>query len=187
MRKHFTFVFLLLCVFAASVFVSAENRDQPVMGSGTFYMPENLLIIDDEAFSGTSVSRIIMQSHLTIINDGAFSGNQFLKEVFIPVSVTIIADNAFEDSDGVVIWGAAGSYAENWAHRNGIPFLALDSLEPGVKRNLTSRSAINIGHNEAIPDLYDYLLLKKSWKYSDRHSTRPQDRIDLRVLDYWFP
>ena len=187
MKKRLGIVLLLFCVFMSSYYVPARTRGHPANEAGLFVLPENLLVIDEEAFSGTSVSRVILQSNLTDINDGAFSNIGCLKEVVIPSSVSYIADNAFEDSDGVVIFGERGSYAEKWAHRNGIPFYALDFLNPGVRRSLIDRRTISTGNNEAIPDAYDFSLLKKRWEYADKHSTSPQDRIELRVIDYRFP
>ena len=187
MKKHFGILLLLFCALTSSCLVPAKNQDQPVKGSGLFLLPESLLVIDDEAFSGTSASRVVLQPNLTDINDRAFSENSLLKEVFIPPSVSCIADNAFEGSDGVVIFGERGSYADNWAHRNEIPFCPLDFLNPDVRRNLIDPGTLSAGHNEKIPDAYDYSVLKKGWEYAEKHSISPKDRIELRIIDYWFP
>ena len=58
------------------------------------------------------------------IASGAFSDCLLLKSVVIPQSVKQIAEDAFYQYAQVTIHAPAGSYAEQYAKENGIPFVA---------------------------------------------------------------
>ena len=52
----------------------------------------------------------------------AFKGCQSLKKVVLYPEVTDIAEDAFEDCNSLILFGAEGSYAEEYARLRGIPF-----------------------------------------------------------------
>ena len=92
--------------------------------------------IDDNAFdSCENLSSVKFNDALTYIGDWAFEDCFALLEIHIPEGVNSIGEEAFgyyyveEDEwcsllDGVVIYGATGSEAEEYANDNDIPFVA---------------------------------------------------------------
>ncbi len=67
---------------------------------------------------------IVIQKGIRQIADNAFCGCVYLTDVVIPASVTDIADTAFKDCHKMTIHASAGSYAEQYAKENNIPFVA---------------------------------------------------------------
>ena len=59
---------------------------------------------------------------LETIGPKAFAGCTVLAYIYIPATVTEIADDAFEGCGSITIWGAAGSKAEEYALRKGFGF-----------------------------------------------------------------
>ena len=51
--------------------------------------------------------------------------------MYIPTSVTSIASNAFRSSPNVTIKGSYGSYAEEYAKANNIPFEGISAYDVG--------------------------------------------------------
>ena len=73
----------------------------------------------------TSLKTADLGSSLTGIPAAAFANCSALESVTIPESVKTIADNAFEGVDSaLVIYGSAGSAAEQYASQNGFDFEA---------------------------------------------------------------
>ena len=62
---------------------------------------------------------------MTAIGVEAFSYCYDLKQVTIPKSVVTIGARAFHECRGLTICGTAGSYAQTYATKNKIPFVAL--------------------------------------------------------------
>ena len=67
---------------------------------------------------------IISEGTEEIMNE-AFYYCYSLEKVVVPESVTKISDNAFKGSEEVTIYGVAGSYAQEYAEKNGIPFVEI--------------------------------------------------------------
>lgn len=59
-----------------------------------------------------------------IIGIAEFMDCDALKSITIPTSVTLIGENAFSDCDNLTIHAPVGSYAEQYAKENNIPFEA---------------------------------------------------------------
>lgn len=82
--------------------------------------------IGDYAFSTcTLLPKVIIPEGTQYIGKKAFEDCRVLSYMQIPNSVTYIAEDAFYKSDKVVIYGYAGSYAEQYANEHRIPFVAL--------------------------------------------------------------
>ena len=106
-----------------------------VIGNQAFYeaaaleeitLPDSVTEIGVGTFMGcTSLKTADLGSSLTGIPAAAFANCSALESVTIPESVKTIADNAFEGVDSaLVIYGSAGSAAEQYASQNGFDFEA---------------------------------------------------------------
>ena len=80
-------------------------------------LPAGLKIIEAEAFMGdSSIDEVVLPDGVEIIGSKAFA-NSSLKQIFLPSSVTYIAEDAF-DRD-IVIEATEGTIAYIWAKENG--------------------------------------------------------------------
>ena len=84
-------------------------------------LPDTLTEIPDYAFHCCfSLSEIELPESLTKIGKDSFICCESLKSLTFPDSLTDVADDAFSGSDNLIINTEKGSYAEEYAHRNGI-------------------------------------------------------------------
>lgn len=90
----------------------------------TIDIPSSVKSIGTGAFAYSNLYSLIIPDSVTSIGVGAFSRCQYLSSITIPGSVTSIGERAFADTPNVTIHGSAGSYAENYAKENNIPFVA---------------------------------------------------------------
>ena len=94
----------------------------------TAVIPEGVRTIGRSAFSECRLlSEMKLPSGLESIGDSAFSDCSALREIHIPATVTSIGEGAFGSIFGnqeTVIHAPAGSYAEQYAKEQGIPFVA---------------------------------------------------------------
>ena len=104
--------------------VSREVTFEVRAGGTEMVLPASLEVIDEEAFAGTCASAVRVPSGVRTISARAFAGCERLTAVYLPASVTFIADDAFEPF--VTIYAPAGSPAEAYARRLGLPFAAVD-------------------------------------------------------------
>ena len=75
-----------------------------------------------------SVKNVVIINGVTSIGDSAFYGCSGLTSIEIPSSVTYIESNAFYASKLITIYGESNSYAEEYANKNNIPFIAYNSV-----------------------------------------------------------
>ena len=93
-------------------------------------IPAGTTNIGNCAFCGcTSLKRVTIPDSVISIGEEAFCNCSNLQSITIPDSVTKIASNwsgAFKGCDNLVIHAHSGSYAEEYAKENGIPFETID-------------------------------------------------------------
>lgn len=89
------------------------------------YIPDGVTSIGDNAFDRCiNLKKINIPKSVTSIGYRAFFMCANLKSIYIPDSVKKIDDTAFEECDSLTIFAPAGSYVENYAKKNEIPFVA---------------------------------------------------------------
>lgn len=85
-------------------------------------LPASTFYVDDEAFVGNStIQSVVAPDGLQVIATRAFADCANLKCITLPDSVSYIAEDAFENTPDVVIFASVGSYAWQWAEKQGIP------------------------------------------------------------------
>lgn len=95
-------------------------------GLSSITIPSSVVSIGDHAFGFCdNLATIIIPDGVVSISDYAFFYCDNLATIIIPDSVLHIAANAFNDCDHLTICGKRGSYAEQYAQENSIPFQAL--------------------------------------------------------------
>ena len=104
------------------------------IGDWTFYFCESLTSvtignsvtsIGGSAFECcTNLTSVTIPNSVTSIGAGAFCCCKRLTSVTIPDSVTSIGDRAFEGCNNLTIYGKKSSYAQTYASKNGIKFVA---------------------------------------------------------------
>lgn len=93
--------------------------------SGDLKIPKGVKVIDSNAFAHNNILyHVRISEGVTTIGDEAFYYCSKLRTVEIPESVIEIGENAFANCRGLLIYAPAGSYAETYAKRHNIPFVA---------------------------------------------------------------
>ena len=112
------------------IFPSGINR----IGEGAFQkckslrnidIPESVHCIENGTFYGCSnLSTIVIPKNVSSIGDGAFYNCKKLISITISENTTDINKSAFYKCPNLTIHAPAGSYAEQYAKENNIPFVA---------------------------------------------------------------
>lgn len=116
-------------------------------------LPENSLTdVGNFAFANCiALTELDFPKSVTTLGDGVFMNDSALSHVGIPESVQQIGDNAFRNCKNAVIYGKPTSYAQTYAEKHNIPFVAvLDYYDTatGISVNLTN--AQNISPNAVL-------------------------------------
>lgn len=110
------------------------SKNLKVLGINAFFnckelksieLPESLKEMGSYAFCGTGLTSVVIPESNTLSSLPQFCFFQCasLKEVTIPVTITKIPKDTFKEcSDELVIKAYTGSYALNYAQKNGIKF-----------------------------------------------------------------
>ena len=94
--------------------------------SPDFILPDSLTTIEAEAFEGGAFRYVQLSEGTASISSRAFADCPNLRYIYIPEATGTIAKDAFEGVTGLTILGRSGSYAEFYAQRNGIAFVAVE-------------------------------------------------------------
>ena len=87
-------------------------------------LPSNLTTVGEEAFEGAGFKYAVLPEGAESIEKRAFAGCKNLRDIYIPESTVMIAEDAFEGVSGLTIHGKEGSYAEFYAGKHGYVFYA---------------------------------------------------------------
>ena len=111
---------------AGRIFIIDGNKLMKYCGEGgNVIIPCEIMVIGDWAFSHCKdLISITVPRGVTRIGIQAFSECKNLQSVFIPGSVKDIHQYAAYNSPNIVVHAPAGSYAEQYAKENNIPFVA---------------------------------------------------------------
>ena len=94
----------------------------------TVTIPGSVTTITDGAFVlCNGLTNVTICDGVTEIGSNAFFSCQSLVRITIPDSVTTIGEDAFKGCNTLTIYGRQGSYAEQYAKENNIPFVAGDA------------------------------------------------------------
>ena len=93
-----------------------------------------LELIGDDCFDGAQIVKIVLPNTISTINGRTFEDCHQLREVYIPNSVTTIAQNAFLRAENVVIYCYNGSAAHQYAIENNIAYETVGCLHSSVTR-----------------------------------------------------
>lgn len=107
-------------------FLINEGTLENYLGAGgEITIPDSVTTIGKYSFEGCkSLTGVTIPDSVTAIGNGAFYGCEALASITIPDSVTAIGHWAFENCKTLTIHGVAGTYAEAYAKKHKIPFVA---------------------------------------------------------------
>ena len=88
-------------------------------------LPASLKTISDEAFSSGAFRYVKLSEQAETIGPLAFANCPNLMYIYIPNPSTSIDDNAFGDKQELVIFGKAGSTADDYAYDHYFDFIAI--------------------------------------------------------------
>lgn len=176
-------VAFLLCLSPHACFAYA-NRAGPDFNESTFILPPSLQYVDEEAFAGTSVKTVVFQDGLLQILNDAFAHSEYLENIYIPSTVTLIADSAIPQGRGIVIHGVEGSYADNWASEHRFAFVGCD-----IWSSTYSGKAFVNRQLQCLFWIAVFMTVLKLVGVAQNifKSMRPQDRPELYPINYRFP
>ena len=165
----------------------ADAAENYIVQRSEFILPDSLQIIEDEAFEGTAVRTVILPDSFLFIGESAFGDIQTLREVYIPESTIFIADSAFLGESFYIIYGIAGSYAEDWAKEHNVPFEEADIWRYILHPN--QRLDGNGLKRARVLWILDPFKPDKNEKdtQDDNKSYRVEDRPEFHPIDYRFP
>ena len=160
----------------------ARNRQ------AVFRLPAELRLIGESAFEGTQAEYVILADKVESIGSRAFSGMPNLLTIRIPASATFIASDTLSASDSVTVVGHSGSAADDFAKKQGLPFLdetqwALLPAEKKLPRLQTEIPLQPITNDTAAVSL----LLMLAFFLACVLPMRPRERSEEIDIHYVFP
>ena len=143
------------------------------IGKGAFYkcgnltnmiIPKSVTSIGKGVFNCcTSLTNITIPDSVISIGDDAFYYCTSLTGITIPDSVTSIGDRAFYNCNNLTIYGNKNSYAEEYANKNNIKFVALSNnlATPSISSLTNTTNGIMLSWNK-IEGAYGYRVYQKT-------------------------
>ena len=105
-------------------------------------------IYNDAFIRNYFLTSVVFGPHLRTIGANAFTDCVGLESLEIPANVTFIDSTAFTGCSNLTIYGVAGSYVEQYASDNGIPFVASGTPATSPLRCYYRTHIQNIGWQE---------------------------------------
>ena len=110
-----------LPIISAAIVMAGGN---PIKRSAEIILPDDLSRIEAEAFRKDSFTSVYCSDSVSSIGAYAFAENTALEWIYLPASVKSIDQTAFSGcSEDLVIYGKAGSTAQQFAQSNDITFI----------------------------------------------------------------
>lgn len=110
-----------LAIISAAIVMAGKN---PIMSSAEMVLPNDLMRIEADAFRKDSFTSVYCGENVSSIGAYAFAENTALEWIYLPPNVKNIDKTAFSEcSDSLIIYGKAGSPAQQFATDNNISFL----------------------------------------------------------------
>ena len=186
----------LLCVcfavFFSFLLTPAPDNDSAVQAlrfENTFILPASLQTIGEEAFEGTAASAVILPENQLTVFQRAFSNMIHLEAINIPETGTLIGNTVFSGSQHVVIYGAEGGRAEQYARNNHLEFCPVQEWMQGRNARVFS-----IRRLTALYQAFQILILAYILKFRitgrkncETRSLQRKRRIEMHTLDEYFP
>ena len=187
MSRSMIIVLVVLLAISPISFPTACADMAEVKSQAVFIMPISLQEIEEEAFSGTAAEIVIFPEGFLRIGDNAFEQALQLTDVYIPDTTKYIADSAFSINPDLTIHGVKGSYAQKWAKKHKVPFVA-DNIWVAVVRRVGSPDTNGIQIDHYIAAINPEKIIGVHERGEDEgKSKRPQDHPELNPIDYRFP
>ena len=98
-----------------------------VVSQKIYVLPDSLVQIEEEAFSGSPVEIVRLSDHCQSIGARAFANCASLARIEIPESVTSIAGDAFDGCSQLTIVCVQGSAGHIYAAAHAIPYVFEDA------------------------------------------------------------
>ena len=114
------------------------------------------------------VETVVLPNSVTSLGANAFADCSGLEKIWIPATVTAIEKSTFSNHGDLTIHGEAGSYAEQYANENGIPF----STEQTHAGKEVLSGYVRDGSGRAIAGAEVSVLLVSTNRIEDRRSRR---------------
>ena len=94
----------------------------------SFTLPEQLTVIEEEAFLGIAAERVDIPANVVRIEARAFADCPALREIHIPATVLEIDSQALAGCENVKVYGETGSAAEGFASAAGFAFVDISII-----------------------------------------------------------
>nr|MCR5173064.1 leucine-rich repeat domain-containing protein [Oscillospiraceae bacterium] len=99
--------------------LTAADGGASALAADTLALPAETTVIEEEAFFGdTSLDEVVLPEGVTAIGPRAFAGSS-VSRIYLPASLTEIAEDAFSACDWVVGYGPDGTTASAFFDRHG--------------------------------------------------------------------
>ena len=113
-----------------SVTIIGESAFSYCRGLTSLTIPDSVTIIGERAFSDCrGLTSLTIPDSVTIIGERAFSNCRGLTSIKIPESVTSIGKDAFSGAVDLIIFTPEGSFAHEYARKEGITYKTLSEIE----------------------------------------------------------
>ena len=113
-------------VYVGGAFSNDAVSPRIIPKQQSFSVLRGATIIEEEAFSGTGITHLILADGIQTIEARAFADCDSLVFLSIPASVKMIADDALSGSPNVTIECVQGSFAQKFAEAHGIDTILTD-------------------------------------------------------------